>query len=165
MPPVRKSFDRMSAEELCREGDRLRGILLESSEHLHRVYATLSTQIRRQPADGMTAAYLTISNAGQRLAGAVMQGSKRMVNVDRILTSARQSVQEEKERVVEQKRKRETRERNEKAAAARESLHAQILAGEVSSDSRTLLQAIAGAKSTSPSEDLDELFGDGEDGS
>lgn len=168
MSPVRKSFDRMSAEELCREGDRLRGILLEASEHLYAVYSTLSMQTRRQPVDGMTAAYITISNAGQRLAGVVMQGSRRMVNVDRILVSAHQAVQEEQDRVAEQKRKREAREAKAKAEKARETLHAQILSGEVTNvDSHTLLRAIAGAKpvlSNDDSDDLDDLFGN-EDGS
>lgn len=82
----RKPLDSMSIEELCAEAVRIRNLMIEHSERLNEIYATLYSRARRM-ADESSYSYISIANSGKRFSGMVYQAARRTAGVEnRILT-------------------------------------------------------------------------------
>lgn len=142
------------AEKLFQEASRLRAKIVTAAEQLHQVCALLYTRVRRNPSD-LTYPFVSISNAGRRFAGSVIQGAKRTEAVDRILLATKKAAEEAKEhKEAQQRQEAQKKLRAEKAAAATRDVYGIF----VSSNTETVIdQLLASGSAVS---DLNDLYGD-----
>jgi hypothetical protein len=77
----RRPLDQMSIGELCDEAVRVRNLMVEHSEKLNEIYATLYSKARRS-ADETSYYYISIANSGKRFSGMVYQAARRTAGVE-----------------------------------------------------------------------------------
>jgi hypothetical protein len=105
----KKPLEKLSSLELCQEASRVRSDLEEKSEYLNEVYSHLYSVTRKSSADGMTYTYLSIANAGKRLAGVVYQASRRTSSTEirSILAAEREvAIQKKSQESLDKRRKK-----------------------------------------------------------
>lgn len=154
----KKPIDQMTPDELCQEAMRLREGLVATAEHLHAVYATLYTRVRRNPSEDAAPAYIAVANAGKRLSGMVLQGLRRAIHFDRVLVAAKQDLE------IRARRERERQERQER----KEAKEAERQSGrrlvddplDMGDSFEPMLQELLSGAGSSTSEDLDDLYGE-----
>lgn len=149
-PRQRKPLDQMTPEELCGEAARLREHIAHSAERLGDIYGTLYTSIRRRTAStdlssGEVHAYTSVSNAGRRLAGIVLQAVKRTSYVDRLVESAKADAEEADRQKRAKEQEQERRSVAKQAAEQRE---------------KSFRERLFGHDSPVTQDDLIELYGE-----
>lgn len=112
----RKPLDQMSPEELCEEASRLRTAISKSAERLGDLYGMLYSSVRRgsHVSTGEVYAYISVANAGKRLAGMIVQAVRRTNGVDKVLVTARADAEEAERQRLQKEREEKDREDREK---------------------------------------------------
>jgi len=154
----RKPLDQMSLDELCAEAVRIRDLMMDHSEKLNEIYATLYSKARRA-ADEASYSYISIANSGKRFSGMVYQAARRTAGVEnRILTVvARDTEDRNRQKQVEAERlARREAEQQKSTSSPKDPLEA--LYGIPQGTSGEDLVA-AGLSKTMPS-DIDDLYGE-----
>jgi len=146
-----KPIDQMTPDELCKEAIRLRELISRVAEQLGGIYGTLYSSVRRRTANadlsaGEIYAYTSVSNAGKRLAGTVLQAVRRTSNIDRLVDNAKADA-EESER--QRSRKEQDRERSRATKQA------------VERRDRDFRERLLGYDSRVTQDDLIRLYGEG----
>jgi hypothetical protein len=155
----RKPLEQMSVEELCEEAVRIRNLMIEHSERLNEIYATLYSRARRM-ADESSYSYISIANSGKRFSGMVYQAARRTAGVEnRILTVVSREIEDRNRQKQDDAHRLAKIEANKKgkASAPRDPLEALYGIPPMTSEEVTL--ASQGLSETTVS-DIDDLYGE-----
>jgi hypothetical protein len=154
----RRPLDQMSVGELCDEAVRVRNLMIEHSEKLNEIYATLYSKARRS-ADEASYSYISIANSGKRFSGMVYQAARRTAGVEtRILTVvARDTEDRNRQKQTEDDRlARVQKDQNKLASTPKDPLEALYGIPPVNPEEIDLNPRLS---ETKPS-DIDELYGE-----
>jgi hypothetical protein len=155
----RRPLDQMSIGELCDEAVRIRNLMVDHSEKLIEIYATLYSKARRA-SDEASYSYISIANSGKRFSGMVYQAARRTAGVEnRILTVVARDTEErnrQKQAEVERLARIET-DRQKAASSPKDPLEALYGIPPMNPDEVNL--ANPGLSDTTPS-DIDDLYGE-----
>jgi len=155
----RRPLDQMSIDELCDEAVRVRNLMVEHSEKLNEIYATLYSKARRS-ADEASYSYISIANSGKRFSGMVYQAARRTAGVEtRILTVvARDMEDRNRQKQAESDRlARIEADRQKSASAPRDPLEALYGIPPMNPEEIDLVNP--SLSETTPS-DIDDLYGE-----
>ena len=152
-------LDQMGLEELCDEAVRVRNLMMENSERLNEIYATLYTMARRM-ANEASYQYISIANSGKRFSGMVYQAARRTAGVEnRILTGvARDAEERDRQKQLEAQRlARREAENQKRASAGKDPLEVLYGIPKVTSEEVSL---VSQDLSETTSSDIDDLYGE-----
>jgi hypothetical protein len=155
----KKPLDQMSIEELCAEAVRIRDLMVDHSEKLNEIYATLYSKARRA-ADEASYSYISIANSGKRFSGMVYQAARRTAGVEnRILTVVARDLEDRnRQKQIEAERlARREAERQKSTSSSKDPLEALYGIPQVTPNEEDLVTT--GLSETTPS-DIDDLYGE-----
>jgi hypothetical protein len=155
----RKPLDQMGVVELCDEAVRIRNLIVDHSEKLNEIYATLYSKARRT-SDEASYSYISIANSGKRFSGMVYQAARRTAGVEtRILTVvARDTEERNRQRQIDTEHlARIEADRQRAASTPKDPLEALYGIPPMNPDEVNL--ANPGLSDTTPS-DIDDLYGE-----